>query len=129
MTHYGKAYAFLRTKAPKDVLPLVIEDAREMYNVPNELELTITNGPENLRGDERLQPHIKRAFQSGMGYALEAKCEGMTNEKTADELKSILNGIYLGSREVDKNYSAFVLHEEKNGYLVQEQDNFLRSRE
>ena len=125
---YGKAYAFLKTKAPENVLPLVIEDARERYHVPNELELAIIKGPENLQGDEKLRPHIKRAFESGMGYALEAKCRGMTNAKTADELKSILNGIYLGSKEVDRNYDAFVLHEEEKGYLVQEKSAFLKSR-
>jgi hypothetical protein len=128
--NYGKAYAFLNSKASRKILPLVIEDAREMYNVPQKLELTITDGPEKLKADERLRPHIDRAFHTGMRYVLEAKCEGITNEKTADELKSILNGIYLGSKEVDKSYSAFVLHEDNKGrYVIQEQDNFLQSRD
>ena len=125
----GKAYAFLATKAPRDVLPLVIEDAREMYNVPQKLELTIIDGPENLRGDERLRPYVERAKQQGIQYVLEAKCEGISNGKTADELKSVLNGIYLGSKEVDRNYKAFILHEDNQGrYVIQEQDHFLQSR-
>ncbi len=115
--NYGKAYAFFNTSAPKDVLPLVVEDARDMAQTPRELELILNEGFEKLNGDSELMTLAKEAEKNGMKYVFEAKYRGATNKKTADEVADILNSIYNASAEIDPAFGAKIVYQDMGKYV------------
>lgn len=121
--HEGKAYAFFNSKCPKDKLPLVIEDVRDMYRTPKALELSITEGFEKLektKEGKELRPLIQQAKEAGMRYVLEARYKGATNQRTADEVKSILEGVYNSSRKPDKTFGSRVFYEDMGRYVFRD---------
>ena len=92
--NYGKAYAFFDCNASKKEIEAELPTIRKCVKTPSNLELSLTEGVENLKGDNELMTLAKEAKEGGMKYVLEAKYEGSTNKQTADEVAGIMNQAY-----------------------------------
>lgn len=90
MAQVGKAYGFFYCRAPKREFEAELPRMRANARTPSELELSLIEGVENLRGDSDLMSLARRARDDGCNYALEAMFPGETNRETADQVVKIL---------------------------------------
>ena len=90
MEKAGKAYAFFDCSASKKAIESELPAVRIDTQIPNELELLLVEGVENLRGDSALMPIAREAEEEGMKYVMEATYPGVTNKKTSGELQALL---------------------------------------
>jgi len=90
----GKAYGFFYCRASKHEIEERLPRIRLNASTPSELELSLTEGVENLRGESELMALAQQAKQSGNNYVFEAIYPGFSNRKTAGELGDILNETY-----------------------------------
>ena len=125
----GKAYAFFDCKASKAHIEATLPDIRDAVQTPGELELSLTEGMDELIGfrgalrltDPRLSQIAKQAKEANMGYVMQAFYPNATNRKTADELSAILNQAYqspLYSR--DEQFRGEIVYEENGEYVFRE---------
>lgn len=93
-TKSGKAYAFFDCKASKGDIERELPFIRECVKTPNELELSLMEGTDTLKGDSQLFQIAKEAKKAGIKYVMEATYPNATNHQTADEVVSVLNQAY-----------------------------------
>ena len=116
--NYGKAYAFFDCRASKEQIESEILTIREYAKTPSELELSLTEGVENLKGDKKLMIIAQKAKDSGMRYVLGAKYESATNKQTADEVASILNQAYQSPLYLDKEeFRGGIFYQDREKYI------------
>jgi len=99
MTHkkeldVGRAYGFFYCDASKQEIETELPTIRELVKTPSQLELSLIEGMDHIKGDERLTALAQEAKQDGINYVLQATYPGGTNRDTADEVASILNQAY-----------------------------------
>jgi len=117
----GKAYGFFDCTYSKEKIEQELPKAKELAKTPSELELSLIEGTENLRGDNDLMSIARDAKRSGMKYVFEATYDGETNEKTADELEVILNMVYASPLfEKGEKFYGKVVYEDKGKYVFKE---------
>lgn len=107
--NYGRAYAFFDCDASKADVEDEIVKARYYAETPSNLELSLTEGEENLNGDADFINALAAAKKSSLSrlpksqrednpvsyrYALKAKLADETNLATANKLKNIMNLLY-----------------------------------
>ena len=90
----GTAYAFFYCAAPKLEIEAEIPFIRKCAQTPSALELSLTEGMENVQGDPQLVALAQDAGQQGMRYVLQATYPLVTNEATANEVADVLNQAY-----------------------------------
>jgi len=90
----GKAYAFFNCNASKETIEAEIPTIRNLVKTPNELELSLTENMNALRGDSQLLQIAEEAKEAGINYVMEGTYPYATNRQTADELSGILNQAY-----------------------------------
>ena len=90
----GEAYAFFQCGASKREIESEIPLIRKVVGTPSELELSLTEGMDNVRGNDNLRTLAEEAKQSGINYMFKAVMPDKTNIETADELASVLNQAY-----------------------------------
>jgi len=90
----GEAYAFFYCGASKQAIEREIPLIRKVVGTPSELELSLTEGMDNVRDNDRLRSLALEAKQSGINYMLKASLPNKTNRETADEVASVLNQAY-----------------------------------
>ncbi|HLC97777.1 MAG TPA: hypothetical protein VJC21_03280 [Candidatus Nanoarchaeia archaeon] len=87
----GTAYAFFYCAAPREEIEAEIPTLRECAQTPSALELSLTEGMENVQGNPQVVTLAQDAGQQGMRYVLQATYPQATNKATANEVADILN--------------------------------------
>ena len=90
----GKAYGFFDCRASKEEIEAEIPVIRDLVRVPSQLELSLVEGVDKVKGDSKLSAVVEDAKEAGMRYAMLVKYPDATNRKAAEELSSILNQYY-----------------------------------
>lgn len=111
----GTAYGFFYCAAPKTEIEAEIPTLRECAQTPSALELSLTEGMENVQGEPELVTLAQDAREQGMRYVLKATYPQATNEATANEVADVLNQAY--------HSPLWVEGEEHRGAIVYWQDN------
>ena len=108
MEKIGKAYGFFDCSASKEEIEAELPIIREITQIPSELELSLIEGMENLKGDSDLMAIAQDAKKKGIRYVLEATYSNptkkerqyifpfamLTNKETAKVVVDILNHAY-----------------------------------
>ncbi len=92
-----------------------------MAGTPSNLELSLIEGTDNLKGDSSLIALAKEAKGEGMNYVLEGAYENATHEETADRLADILNQVYQSPLYGEKEtFSGAVVYKKNSKYVFRE---------
>ena len=119
--NYGKAYAFFDCRASKEQIEAELPTIRQCVKTPSNLELSLTEGVEKLRGDNELMALAKEAKEGGMRYVLEAKYKGGTNKQTADEVASVMNQAYQSPLYADKEeFRGAIVYQDMGKYVFRD---------
>lgn len=96
LTPVGRAYAFFNCRADSpEVIAATLPNARHASNAPNDLELSVIDGVQNLQGGNTIRSMVRDEIQpADIRYVMEAKLPGSTNEQTAIHLDGVLNMMY-----------------------------------
>lgn len=97
----GSAVAFFNCRHGAREIGSLLPKIREFAQVPPLVELTLTEGPENVRGERKLTELANEAKKAGMQYVMEAKYPGASNRQTAEELGAVMNQTYQSPLYVD----------------------------
>jgi hypothetical protein len=117
----GKAYGFFDCKYSKKDIERELPTIRNLTKTPSELELSLIEGTENLRGDSDLTSIARDAKESGIKYVFDATHDGATNEETADKLATILNQAYQSPLfEKGEKFHGAVVYEDKGKYVFRD---------
>lgn len=117
----GKAYGMFYCDASEEAIEQELPTIRDLTQTPSQLELTLVEGMDNVRGDANLVALAKQAKEQGMRYALEATYPGATNKVTANEVSGILNQAYQSPLYKDgEPFSGAVVYEENGEYVFKE---------
>ena len=90
----GKAYAFFDCKASREDIEKELPNIRETVKTPNELEISLTEGFDNLpisTDDAQLLQFAEKAKDVNLKYFIEANYPNHGNRETADEISAVLN--------------------------------------
>ena len=90
----GRAYGFFDCNASKQEIETELPTIRELVKTPSQLELSLIEGMDNIKGNKRLTALAQEAKQDGINYMLQATYPNGTNRDTADEVASVLNQAY-----------------------------------
>lgn len=119
MAQVGKAYGFFHCRASKREFEAPLPKMRENVQTPSELELTLIEGVENLRGDSELMHFVRMARENGCNYVLEAVCPGKTGKTTANEVIKILISAYQSHLyKKGEPFNGDVIFEKDGGYEI-----------
>lgn len=119
--NYGEAYAFFDCKASKKQIEAELPTIRECVKTPSNLELSLIEGVENLKGDKKLVAVAKKAKESGMRYVLEARYGGATNKQAADEVASVMNQAYNSPLYSDKEeFRGGIVYQDRGRYVFRD---------
>ena len=118
MTKEGKAYGFFYCNASKEAIESELPTIRKLAKTPSKLELSLTEGMDNLKGDSKLTSLAQEAKQDGINYVLEATYSNASNKQTADEVAGILNQAYQSPLYQDKaGFKGAIVYEDKGKYV------------
>ena len=117
----GRAYGFFYCNASKQEIETELPTIRELVETPSQLELSLIEGMDNLKGDKRLTALAQEAKQDGINYVLQATYPNMTNKDTADEVASILNQAYQSPLyQAKEPFRGAIVYEEKGKYVFRD---------
>ena len=138
----GEAYGFFDCEASKERIEAVLPDIRSDVKTPSELELSLMEGPDGIRGDSKLMACYDRTrtrmiFPEGMStskrsemtkkaektdvrYVMKAVNPGATNEDAARGLGCVLNCVAHMSSLYDGAFRGAVVYEENGEYVLHE---------
>jgi len=102
MAKEGRAYGFFYCSASKAEIQSELPNIRELVKTPSKLELSLTDGVDNLKGDSKLMALAQKAKKGGINYVLEATYSNASNKQAADEVAGILNQAYQSPLYKDK---------------------------
>ena len=88
----GHAYAFFNCYEPKSEIEAELQTIRKRAQVPNDLELLLTESP--LLVPDDLLPIATEAVNNGLHYLLHATHPKVTNKTTAYYLAQVLKQTY-----------------------------------
>ena len=119
MNQIGKAYGFFDCRASKPEIEAEVPFIRELISAPSELELSLIEGIEHLKGDAdllALAQNNKRLV--GLRYVLKATYPNETNRETAEELATLLAQVYQTPLyEPDDPFFGEIVYKEGGYYL------------
>ena len=117
----GRAYGFFYCNASKQEIETELPTIREMVRTPSQLELSLIEGMDNIRGDKRLTSLAQEAKQSGLNYMLQATYPNGTHKDAADEVACILNQIYQSPLyEAKEPFNGAIVYEEDGEYVFRD---------
>lgn len=114
----GKAYGFFDCKAPIEDVLKELSDIRVSKPIPtpSALELSLTEGIENLNGDLGLIGIASEAKDAGLTYVLEATYPNATNEQTTYEISSIFQ--QMSQTQLDDGSNRYgVVYDNNDDYV------------
>ena len=118
MTKKGKAYGFFYCNASKEAIKSELPTIRKLVKTPSKLELSLTEGIDNIKGDSKLMALAQEAKQDGINYVLEATYSNASNKQAADEVAGIINQAYQSPLYKDKEqFKGAVVYENKGDYI------------
>lgn len=136
----GKAYAFFNCNASKNEIEAELPTIRKLTQTPNQLEISLTENVNELKGDQNLlkfigQNKVYPIFPSklkalivnaqtikmiDLRYVLKAKYPKATNKATADELGMILNQAYQSPLYQDEEpFIGKIVYKEKKSIFLE----------
>ncbi|MBI2663611.1 hypothetical protein HYX15_03735 [Candidatus Woesearchaeota archaeon] len=117
----GEAYGFFDCRATKEAIEAELPTIRRLVETPSGLELSLTEGMDNVRGDSKLVSLAREAGESGIKYMLKANYPDADNNTTADELAGILNQAYQSPLyKKGEEFKGTIVYEEKGDYIFRE---------
>jgi len=117
----GRAYGFFYCDAQKEEIEAELPIISEMVQVPSQLELSLTEGLDNIKSGEKLTAIAQKAKREGMNYILQATNPSGTNKETADEIAAILNQAYQSPLyEPNAPFKGAIVYEEKGEYVFRD---------
>ncbi len=117
----GRAYGFFYCGASKQEIEIELPTIRELVKIPSQLELSLIEGMDNVKGDKRLTALAQEAKQDGINYMLQATYLNGTNKQTADEVASVLKQAYQSPLyEANAPFKGAIVHEEKGKYVFRD---------
>ena len=117
----GKAYGFFYCNASKQEVETELPTIRKLVKTPSQLELSLIEGMDNIRGNERLTALAQEAKQDGINYMLQASYPNGTNRDTADEVASILSQAYQSPLyKTNAPFNGAIVYEEKGKYIFRD---------
>ena len=117
----GGAYGFFYCNASKQDIEAELPTIRKLVKTPSQLELSLIEGMDNLKGDERLTALALKAKKDGINYVLQATYPNGTNKDTADEVATIINQVYQSPLyQAKEPFRGAVVYEEKGEYLFRD---------
>ncbi|MDD5132947.1 MAG: hypothetical protein PHD81_03575 [Candidatus Nanoarchaeia archaeon] len=122
MKKTGEAYGFFDCKASKKEIEAELLNIRKEVKTPSDLELSLIEGVENLKGDSQLMDLAQQAKEEGNNYVLKASSPRWNNEQTSRELLYILNAIYANSSlyQEGEPFSGAIIFKEGDEYKFRE---------
>ena len=126
MTHkkeidIGKAYGFFYCNASKQEIETELPTIRELVRTPSQLELSLVEGMDNIKGDKRLIALAQEAKRDGINYMLQTTYPNGTNKDTADEVAGILNQTYQSPLYKAKEpFRGAIVYEENGEYVFRD---------
>lgn len=90
----GKADGFFYCGASTEEIETELPYIRDLVKTPHQLELSLIEGMDNIKGDERLTALAQEAKRCGINYMLRATNPNETNRVAADEATSLFNQLY-----------------------------------
>lgn len=112
----GKAYGFFSYNGLISEIESEIPSIREFVKTPSELELKLTDGMNNVVGDEGLVSLAKN-FKN-VRYMLEATYPNHGNLETSSYLGDILNGIACKVHEEEGEVFVELAYESDGKYVL-----------
>lgn len=120
----GKAYAFFDCSASKNEIEAELPTVRRLAQTPNQLEISLTEEFDKLKGDwglVSLNSIAKHAKKMGLRYLMEATYPNATNKATADELAIILNQAYQSPLSQNKEpFRGEIIYKGKIRYIFRQ---------
>ena len=117
----GEAYGFFYCDASKQEIETELPKIRELVRTPYQLELSLIEGMDNIKGDEKLTALAQEAKQYGINYILKATYPNKTNKDTAAEVAPILNQLYQSPLyETNAPFKGAIVHEENGEYVFRD---------
>jgi hypothetical protein len=117
----GRAYGFFYCNASKQEIETELPTIRDLVRTPSHLELSLIEGMDNLKGDQRLTTLAQEAKQDRINYVLEATYPGGNNKNTADEVAAILNQAYQSPLYKAKEpFKGAIVYEENGEYIFRD---------
>ena len=121
MTTTGRAYGFFNCNQPKAVIEAELPYLRTAVGTPSDLELTLIEGLDNLEAPEGLRPIVAQAREYGIQYVLEARYNGATHQKAADEVATLLNqASHSNLYETPEAFDGHIVYQKGNEYVYRE---------
>ena len=121
MTTTGRAYGFFNCNQPKAVIEAELPYLRRAVGTPSDLELTLIDGLDNLQVPAGLSPIVAEAKQYGIQYVLEARYNGATHQKAADEVAAVLNQAYNSDLyETGEAFEGQIVYQQGDKYVFRE---------
>ncbi|MEK6915534.1 MAG: hypothetical protein AABW89_03270 [Nanoarchaeota archaeon] len=117
----GEAYAFFYCGASKTAIEGEIPLIRKVVGTPSALELSLTEGMDNVEGNDGLRSLALEAKQSGINYMFKARLPNRTNRETADEIALVINQAYQSPLyNADGPFNREIVYEENGTYVFRE---------
>ena len=117
----GRAYVFFYCNASKEAIEAELPTIRKLVKTPSQLELSLIEGMDNIRGDEKLTALAQEAKQDGINYILQATDPNGTNKDASNELVSILINAYQSSLyKAGEPFKGAIVYEEKDEYIFRD---------
>lgn len=117
----GKAYGFFQCKAQKEEIETLLPTIREAVETPSGLELSLTEGMDNVKGDNKLTALAQEAKHASMNYMLQATYSNGSNKESADELAAVLNQSYQSPLYQEKElFNGAIVYEEAGDYIFRD---------
>ncbi|MBS3089530.1 hypothetical protein J4461_01455 [Candidatus Pacearchaeota archaeon] len=118
----GEAYAFFYCDASKEEIEQELPAIREMTRTPSELELSLTNDLDSIKGDEKLNSIVEQAKDAGRNYVLQARYPNETNYNASFELGAILINAYNSSlwKEGEEYFGEVVYKMDDGDYYIED---------
>lgn len=117
----GQAYAFFDCTTSKREIEGEIPTIRDLTQVPNELELHLTEGTTSFREEGELKQLMGEAREAGMRYVMKAQYPTATNRQAADELAAVLNQAYQSPLfRKGEPFRGAIFYNDQNRYVARE---------
>ena len=114
----GRAYGFFYY-AGKDSISEVLPQIREGTEIPSELTLDLVAGVDDLdtENDSALVEIVQHAKRQHMSHVLKATLPGIGNQRTADFLGNIMNGVYTTLYDQSEPFYAGIVYKKGKQYV------------
>lgn len=114
----GKAYGFFYCGASKQEIEQRLPTLRQHAETPSQLELSLIEGMDNVRGDSKLTALAQQAKREGINYMLQATYPSGTNRNAADEVATIFGLLsHTSLYGTEEQFKGEIIYKEERNYV------------